>query len=155
MNKEQLEIKTTIQIQKTALEVFEAIVDPDKMKNYFISESSGRMEEGLLLRWKFPEFAEVFPIRVGKLIPGEYISFYWEMDGIELLIEMQLKAQPDNSTVITVTEKSRENDASGIRWLKSNTEGWANFLAFLKAYMEYGINLRIGAFDFMKGQLPV
>lgn len=29
-----------------------------------------------------------------------------------------------------------------------NTEGWANFLACLKAYLDYGINLRKGAFDF-------
>ena len=31
----------------------------------------------------------------------------------------------------------------------ANTEGWANFLASLKAWMEYGVNLRRGAFDFM------
>lgn len=33
-----------------------------------------------------------------------------------------------------------------------NTDGWANFLACLKAYLEYGINLRKGAFDFLKKQ---
>ncbi len=38
------EIKTKIQIQKPAAEVFEAIVDPEKMSNYFISKGSGRME---------------------------------------------------------------------------------------------------------------
>jgi len=30
-----------------------------------------------------------------------------------------------------------------------NTGGWANFLACLKAYLEYGINLRKDSFDFM------
>jgi len=53
---------------------------------------------------------------------------------------------------VTVTEKSRDNNEAGIRWLKSNTEGWANFLACLKAYLEYGINLRKGAFD--PSQMP-
>ena len=43
---EKLEIKAGIQILKPAAEVFEAIVDPDKMKNYFISESNGIMKEG-------------------------------------------------------------------------------------------------------------
>lgn len=80
-----LEIKTALQIQKPAHEVFEAIVGPDKMSIYFISKGSGRMEE----------------------------------------------------------EKM-------IKWLGQNTEGWANFLACLKAYLEYGINLRKGAFDFQK-----
>jgi hypothetical protein len=46
-----------------------------------------------------------------------------------------------------VLEKSRENDVAGLKWLKGNTEGWANFLACLKAYLEYGINLRKGCFD--------
>lgn len=41
-----LEIKAAIQIQKPLHEVFEAIVDPEKMSNYFISKASGRMEEG-------------------------------------------------------------------------------------------------------------
>ena len=37
---------------------------------------------------------------------------------------------------------------AGLAWLKGNTEGWANFLACLKAYVEHGINLRKGAFDY-------
>jgi hypothetical protein len=42
-----------------------------------------------------------------------------------------------------------ENSAAGIKWLQGNRGGWANFLACLKAWMEYGINLRKGAFDYM------
>jgi len=38
----------------------------------------------------------------------------------------------------------------GIQWFGGNTEGWANFLACLKAYLEFGINLRKGGFDFMR-----
>lgn len=38
---QQLEIKAGLQVLKPVVEVFEAIVDPGKMKNYFISESSG------------------------------------------------------------------------------------------------------------------
>jgi hypothetical protein len=49
-----------------------------------------------------------------------------------------------------VTEKSRDKDEAGLKWLMQNTEGWANFLACLKAWLEYGINLRKGAFDFLK-----
>jgi len=36
------------------------------------------------------------------------------------------------------------------KWVLENTEGWANFLAFMKAYLEHGIQLRKGAFDFMR-----
>jgi uncharacterized protein YndB with AHSA1/START domain len=149
MDNQTLEIKAALQILKPANEVFEAIVDPAKMSNYFISKSSGRMEEGKQLLWQFPEFDEEFPVRIGKLERNKYISFYWEMDGLELFVEMTLKVRGSDSTVVTITEKSMDNDEAGIKWLKGNTEGWANFLACLKAYLEYGINLRKGAFDFM------
>jgi uncharacterized protein YndB with AHSA1/START domain len=145
-----LEIKTAIQISKPVNEVFEAIVDPAKMSNYFISKSSGRMEEGKKITWKFPEFEIEFPVRVGKIERDKYISFYWDVDDIELLVEMTLTQRAVNSTLIAVTEKSRKNDDAGIKWLQGNSEGWANFLACLKAYLEYGINLRKGAFDFLK-----
>jgi len=149
MENQTLEIKAALQILKPVDEVFEAIVDPVKMSNYFISKGSGRMEEGRQVIWRFPEFDMEFPVRVGKMEKNRYISFYWEMDGIDLLVEMSLTVRGNNSTLVTVTEKSRNNDEAGIKWLKGNTEGWANFLACLKAYLEYGINLRKGAFDFM------
>jgi uncharacterized protein YndB with AHSA1/START domain len=149
MKNQTLEVKAALQIQKPAEEVFEAIVNPVKMSNYFISEASGRMEEGKKIMWRFPEFDMDVPIRAGKIEKDKFISFYWYVDGIELLTEMILTPKVNNSTLIRISEKSRENDEAGIKWLIGNTEGWANFLACLKAYLEYGINLRKGAFDFM------
>jgi uncharacterized protein YndB with AHSA1/START domain len=108
------------------------------------------MEEGRQLKWRFPEFDMEFPIRVGKIERDKYISFYWDIDGIELLVEIMLSSGDSTGTIVTITEKSRKNDEAGIRWLKGNTEGWANFLACLKAYLEFGINLRKAAFDFKK-----
>jgi len=145
-----LEIKTDIQVLKTPDVVFESIVDPSIMSNYFISKGSARMEEGKIIQWKFPEFDIEFPIRVGKVLKNKYISYYWEVDQIELLVEITLIPVADNATMVTVTEKSRIADEAGITWLKRNTEGWANFLACLKCYCEYGINLRKGAFDYLK-----
>ena len=145
-----LEIKVAIQILKPAHEVFEAIVDPIKMSKYFISKSSGRMEEGKQIRWRFPEFDAEFPIRVGKVEKNKYIAYHWDVGGRDLLVEMTLSPQDGDATVVTVTEKGMENDEAGIKWLIGNTGGWANFLACLKAYLEYGINLRKGAFDFLK-----
>jgi uncharacterized protein YndB with AHSA1/START domain len=150
MKTQLLDIKTAIQVAKTPSEVFEAIVDPAKMTNYFISESNGRMEKGKELIWRFPEFDMDVPVRIGKIDIDKYISFYWFQDDIELLIEMTLTPVGTTSTIVTVTEKSRENDESGLNWLKGNTEGWANILACLKAWLEYGINLRKGGYDFMK-----
>ncbi|MGY5851889.1 SRPBCC domain-containing protein [Salegentibacter sp. F14] len=145
-----LQVKVALQIQKSAAEVFEAIVNPEKMKSYFISESTGPMEEGRVLVWMFPEFKEEVPVRIHKIEKNSYISFYWDIDQEELLTEIELQPAGNYSTVVHITEKSRPNDEMGIQWLQNNTEGWANFLACLKGYLEYGINLREGGFDFLQ-----
>lgn len=156
MTNQKLHIQTALQILKPAHEVFMAIVDPAKMSNYFISEGSGQMEEGQTITWKFPEFEERFPVRVGRVEQNKYISFYWDgFDGTELSVEISLTPRGENATVVTVTEKEMDNNEAGLTWLKGNTAGWANFLACLKAYLEYGINLRKGAFDFMKPEVQV
>jgi uncharacterized protein YndB with AHSA1/START domain len=147
---ETLEINVKIQILKPVHDVFEAIIIPEKMSNYFISHSTGRMEEGKTLMWRFPEFDMEFPVYVGKIIMDSLISYSWDIDNNRLQVEMQLVALNDSATLITITEKSMKNNEAGIKWLKQNTEGWANFLSCLKAWVEYGINLRKGAFDFMK-----
>lgn len=150
---ENLEIKTALQIQKPASEVFDAIIDPAKMSNYFISKASGPMEPGKTVHWEFPEFTGSFPVHVKEMRKDEYIFYKWEgAEGKELLVETMLESRPDGSTVVTITEKRMPNNEAGIQWLVLNTAGWANFLACLKAYLEYGINLRKGGFDFMADQ---
>jgi uncharacterized protein YndB with AHSA1/START domain len=150
MTTEKLEIEVAMQIQKPVHQVFDAIINPDTMSYYFISKSTGMMEEGSELIWNFPEFEMDCPVRVGKIIKDKYISFYWLVDEIELLVEMTLTEKENNSTLVTITEKSRDNDLKGLKWLSGNSFGWANFLTCLKGYLEYRIKLRKGAFDFMR-----
>ena len=145
-----LVIKCAMQIQKPIHEVFEAIIIPEKMSNYFISQSTGVMEEGKNLIWKFPEFDFECPIKVQKIENDKYISFFWNNSGFDLLVEITLSEKENNSTLVSISEKSMENNEVGLKWLAGNSFGWSNFLACLKAYLEYNINLRKGAFDFMR-----
>ncbi len=101
-----LQINDAIQIQKPAFEVFEAIVHPDEMSQYFISKSSGKMKEGKSLIWNFQEFDGDALISVGKVIANEIISFYWEINGTEVLAEINLEQMKDGSTVVRITEKN-------------------------------------------------
>ncbi len=143
--------EAALQITKPAREVFEAIVDPGQMTNYFISKSSGRMEAGAHLMWEFPEFDGAYPVRVEAAEQDTLIRFYWDVDEVECEVEITLNpGSAPNSTVVRISEKGNFPDTeSALKFVKSNTEGRANFLACLKAWTEYGINLRKGAFDFM------
>lgn len=144
-----LECNATIQIQKPIEEVFEGIVNPDKMTNYFISESSGRLENGKNVIWKFPEFDLQFPIKKINLEVNRSISFVWDP---ETIVKITLEKLPDNSTIVKVNENGKEYNEENLKWALENSGGWANFLACMKAYLEYGIQLRKGAFDFMRKQ---
>lgn len=145
-----LEINCAMQIQKPINEVFEAIIIPEKMSHYFISQSTGIMETGKNLIWKFPEFDFECPVKIQTVEKDKYVSFYWENSGVDLLVEITLSEKENNSTLVSISEKSMENNDVGLQWLSGNSFGWSNFLACLKAYLEYNINLRKGAFDFMK-----
>ncbi len=150
---EQLQIKAAIQIRKSSKEVYQAIIDPKKMVHYFISHSTGKMEQDRSVTWKFPEFEGDVLIEVKNIIPAELITFEWEgAKGKNLKVEITLIEMPDNTTVVKITEGKMEADKAGIEWYGGNTEGWANFLACLKAYLEYDINLRKGAFEFRRGE---
>ena len=146
-----LQINQSIQIARSQQDVFQAIVNPQEMSNYFISSGSDIMEGGKTVRWKFPEFDFTFDVKVVNVIPGELVSFEWDgAEGKSTLVEINLTKVNETQTLVKVTEGELPADESGINWLAQNSGGWANFLACMKAYLEYGINLRRGAFDFMK-----
>ena len=139
--------KAALQIQKPIDEVYEAIVNPSIMTKYFISESSGRLDSKKEIRWKFPEFKGTFPITNIKTDKNKNIAFVWDP---ETTVTITLKSLKDNSTLVKVNESGKELNENNIEWLVENSGGWSNFLACMKAYLEYGIQLRKGAFDFMK-----
>lgn len=141
--------QASLQIQKPINVVYEGIVDPDLMRKYFISESSGRLETGSELKWKFPEFDDEFPIKDIIVEPNHLISFVWDP---ETTVRMTLETYLDIGTIVRVSEDGKELNAKNLKWLISNTAGWANFLASMKAYLEYGIQLRKGAYEFMKNK---
>jgi len=142
-----LESNATIQIQKPIEEVFEGIVNPSQMTKYFISESSGRLESGKEVIWKFPEFEDKFPVKEIKIETNLSISFVWDP---ETVVKITLEKLADNSTLIRVNENGKELNEDNLKWALENSGGWANFLACMKAYLEYGIQLRKGAFDYMR-----
>ena len=142
---DQLTAKASIQIQQPANVVFEAIIDPDEMSHYFISESSGRMEEGKALQWKFPEFPGEFEVQVGKIVANQEVNYSWDPP---VNVCFTLEDQQDQSTIVRITEGSKPFTPENVEWVIQQTEGWANFLACLKAWVDHGFELRKGAFDY-------
>ncbi|SYZ72354.1 Activator of Hsp90 ATPase 1 family protein [Candidatus Zixiibacteriota bacterium] len=142
-----LHVKAHMKISKPPHEVFEGIVDPVQLSRYFTSSSTGRLDEGRTVTWRWADFgdakADVTPL---KVITDKFISFRWGGPGDETTVEISLESVAPAVTRVEIIEDGWEKDDHGIARLADNTFGWADFLCCLKGYLEHGINLRHAAF---------
>ena len=141
-----IRVKVQIGILKPANEIFEAIVNPEKMSKYFISGSTGKMESGKNITWTWEDFGAELQIKVGKIEKDKTVSFEWNGSGVECVVVITLEPKGENQTLVKITESEWPADNEGSNQCMRQVEGWTNFLCYLKAYLEYGINLRVGAF---------
>jgi uncharacterized protein YndB with AHSA1/START domain len=142
-----LRVETGLKMMKPAHEVYEAIVDPKKMSNYFISKGSGRLDEGKPVTWTWDDWHMQADARPNKIEPDRFISFFASPEGEETLTEIRLGAVDPSATVVRITESGWRKDDHGIAMLARQTQGWTGFLFCLKAFLEHGVNLRKDAFD--------
>lgn len=152
MKPKKLTILTKIQIAESREKVFHTVSNARDLSKFFVSEASLNLETGNHVIWKFPEFKSMqVKVKVIKADSPEIIVLNWE--GAEnhiTTVTFMFTAIGNGQTLLAIKEEEMLNNEHGIAWLARNTEGWANFLASLKAYLEYGINLRKGAFEFLK-----
>jgi uncharacterized protein YndB with AHSA1/START domain len=143
-----LELKFQVQtkIQKPLAEVFDAVYNQDKLAGYFISKASGPLVEGAEVFWTFPDYPGDHPIYVKKVIPNELIAFEWQANDGNYNTKVEIKFEKLNpeSTMVSISETGWKNTQKGLDSSYMNCHGWTQMSASLKAYLEYGINLRKG-----------
>lgn len=76
------------------------------MTQYFISESTRRLEEGKELKWEWPEFPELTSVISNIRIElNRTISFVWDND---TTVSIAMDEQSDKSVVVKITEGEKE-----------------------------------------------
>ncbi len=136
------QITTKMQIRKPASEVFEAIIDPEKIGNYWFSSSSERWEQGKEITLRYDEYEVEGIIHVLEIQESKKIVFSWgEESGEETIVTITLKELDSASTVIEVIESGLSlNDPEIVSRMLGQKEGWVFTLTCLKAYLEHGVN---------------
>ena len=142
-------VKTELSIGKPIKEVFEAVLLPTP---YFIKQASSPMREDAAVIWEFPEFSKGFSIHVSKVVPNELIRFQWPRgEGGEMnTVEFIFKPFSDNITTVFISESGWPNIEQNRDPSYRNCMGWTHMACSLKAWLEYGVNLRKGSFVHMK-----
>ena len=144
MTEDRIRAKVQMGILRSASEIFDAIIDPEKMSRYFISGSTGRIESGKTLTWTWTDYEGEHEIKVGKIEKDKTVSFEWTGSGVNCVVVITLEATGENQTLVKVTESEWPADYKGANQCMGQVEGWTHFLLCMKAYLEYGIDLRIG-----------
>ncbi len=135
-----------LKIRKPVAEVFDAVVDPEKLSGYFVQKSTGPLTPGATVMWKFPELDDEFPVTVREVVPNDRISFEWEAaeGGYNTLVEMAFKPLDAANTMVLIKESGWRTTEKGIESSYGNAGGWMHMMSCMKGYLEYGINLRAG-----------
>jgi uncharacterized protein YndB with AHSA1/START domain len=144
MPEDKIRAKVQMGILKPASEIFGAIVDPVKMCKYFISGSTGRMESGKTLTWTWTDFEGEHEVKVGKIEKDRTVSFEWSGSGVDCVVVITLEPKGENKTLVKITESEWPADYKGANQCMGQVEGWTHFLMCMKAYLEHGIDLRVG-----------
>jgi uncharacterized protein YndB with AHSA1/START domain len=131
-------------ILKPLNEVFDAVIDPEKMSHYFISRASGPVKAGTTVEWEFADVGAKVSVDVTEVVPNERIVFEWAAAGASSRTTIRFTADGPGVTVVTVNEAKFALDDEGVKRAMGQTAGWTYTLCCLKAYLQFGINLRAG-----------
>ncbi len=150
----ELKFEVNAKIQKPVSDVFEAVRNPTTLSRYFTSGgASAPLKEGTTVEWGFADVPESrgggsvrFPVKVTRVIDDELIEFEWKAaDGdYSTRVQMRFKSLGPSDTLVSITETGWKETPSGLASSYSNCGGWTQMACSLKAYVEYGINLRKG-----------
>ncbi|CDZ69683.1 Activator of Hsp90 ATPase 1 family protein [Neorhizobium galegae bv. orientalis] len=158
----ELKFKVSGRISKPVEEVFEAVADPKKLSGYFTTGGAkGRLEPGATVTWDFHDFPGAFPVDVVEVEKNRKIVLRWdatEGNAVEqgpenvvpanykTTVTMTFEPLDGNRTLVTIAEEGWRETKGGLEASYGNCQGWSQMLCAMKAYVEYGINLREGMY---------
>ena len=135
-------------IKKPVSEVFAAVIDSDRLCRYFTDKSSGPLAEGERIIWNWQDFGD-HPVTVTKVVEEQLIELCldagdWNKDeeSYPVRVIFEFASLDNGDTMLSISEAGWRADAAGLKASYENCGGWQHMAMCLKAYLEYGIDLR-------------
>src|SRR5260370_27700646 len=162
-----MDLSFTVQteMQKQVSEVFDAVHNAKKLSSYFTSGgSNGPLDEGKTVLWKFNDVGDKImeaPVKVQRVVRNRLIRFSWEASeglydpktgsipesgGYDTVVEMSFEPLSANETLVKIVEGKWRSTEPGLQGSYGNCQDWTQMSCCLKAFLEYGVNLRKGSF---------
>ena len=161
-----MDLRFTVQtrIQKPVNEVFDAVYNPKKLTKYFTTGGADApLDEGKTVMWSFIDSGvkiPPFPVKVKRVVRNRLIQFSWEASegvydaktgqmpagaGYDTVVEVSFEPLNAKETLVRIVEGKWKPTVAGLQGSYQNCQGWTHMSMCLKAYLEFGINLRKGS----------
>jgi uncharacterized protein YndB with AHSA1/START domain len=144
--------KTGMLIRKPVGEVFEAFVDPDVTTKFWFTRSSGRLEVGKPVQWKWEMYDISIPVTAKVIEPNRRIVIEWPGYRSPTTVEWTFAPQADGTTFVSITEAGFTGSGDElVKQVTDSTQGFSLVLAGLKALLEHGVRLNLVADRYPRG----
>ena len=136
--------KAQMLIRKPIGSVFEAFVNPGVTSHFWFSNSTGTLEPGGLVRWSWEMYGLTTDVEVKALEQNKRILVEWNRPSNPSLVEWTFEPKAADRTFVVVKNWGFHGDTEQIvSAALDSASGFAFVLAAAKAYLEYGVELRV------------
>lgn len=144
--------KTGMLIRRPAAEVFAAFIDPTITTKFWFTNSTGKLETGKQLEWRWEMYNITIPIIVKKIEPHKIILIEWGDPPNKSTVEWSFKSLAEKDTYVSIVNSGFQGDpAELLMRVADSTKGFTFVLAGLKALLEHNIQLNLVADAFPAG----
>jgi uncharacterized protein YndB with AHSA1/START domain len=142
---ENLNVAFTVRqrIERPVAEVFQAVVDPEKLCRYFTKTADGPPIAGRTVHWTWADGDEA-DVHVLELDVNEKLVCSWKAWQVEQSTTwtMIFESLDGSATRLSVHETGWRSDQRGLESSYRHCHGWSHMLLCLKAHLEHGADLR-------------
>lgn len=136
--------QTGMLIRRPVTEVFEAIVNPAIITQFWFTKSSGRLEAGKQVQWEWGMYGISIPVTTTTLEPNVRLVIEWPGESSPTTVEWRFASQADDTTFVSVTHTGFAGSGDElVKQATDSTQGFSLVLAGLKAFLEHGIRLNL------------
>ena len=136
-------------INRPVADVFKAVVEREHLVKYFTDQSSGNLSAGDRVVWHWQDWGD-HPVTVRSVEENRRIELVlnskdWNKthdDAYDVRVIFEFEESDEGGTIVSISESGWRTDEEGLKGSHDNCGGWMHMTSCLKAYLEYGVDLR-------------
>ena len=122
-------------IRRPAMEAFDAFVQPDLIRRFWLKGTTGPLAQGAQVEWQFTVPGATERVNVTAFDQPRHIAFAWSESGLG--VDMRFFEEQRSITVVSVEVRGFEGEG-GADQVVNATEGFSIVLCDLKVLLESG-----------------